>query len=209
MNCKRLVCGLYESNAYLIFAKDGQSAFLIDAGDDLAGLLSAIDASGARLQAIVLTHGHFDHILAAKGLREKTGAKVYIGAGDAPYLADQLLNCYDEQVSRAAFAPMEADELIGVPGREGVITLCGYDLRVLETPGHTPGGICLYCEEEKALFTGDTLFARGYGRMDLPGGSERDMVRSLKKLLALEDDVTIYPGHGPLATIGAARGGLF
>ncbi|MEG0934495.1 MAG: MBL fold metallo-hydrolase [Clostridia bacterium] len=209
MNCKRLVCGLYESNAYLIFAKDGQSAFLIDAGDDLAGLLSAIDASGARLQAIVLTHGHFDHILAAKGIREKTGAKVYIGAGDAPYLADQLLNCYDEQVSRAAFAPMEADELIGVPGREGVITLCGYDLRVLETPGHTPGGICLYCEEEKALFTGDTLFARGYGRMDLPGGSERDMVRSLKKLLALEDDVTIYPGHGPLATIGAARGGLF
>ncbi|MEG0985791.1 MAG: MBL fold metallo-hydrolase [Clostridia bacterium] len=209
MNCKRLVCGLYESNAYLIFAKDGQSAFLIDAGDDLAGLLSAIDASGARLQAIVLTHGHFDHILAAKGIREKTGAKVYIGAGDAPYLADQLLNCYDEQVSRAAFAPMEADELIGVPGREGVITLCGYDLRVLETPGHTPGGICLYCEEEKALFTGDTLFARGYGRMDLPGGSEHDMVRSLKKLLALEDDVTIYPGHGPLATIGAARGGLF
>ncbi|MEG1605276.1 MAG: MBL fold metallo-hydrolase [Clostridia bacterium] len=209
MNCKRLVCGLYESNAYLIFAKDGRSAFLIDAGDDLAGLLSAIDASGARLQAIVLTHGHFDHILAAKGIREKTGAKVYIGAGDAPYLADQLLNCYDEQVSRAAFAPMEADELIGVPGREGVITLCGYDLRVLETPGHTPGGICLYCEEEKALFTGDTLFARGYGRMDLPGGSERDMVRSLKKLLALEDDVTIYPGHGPLATIGAARGGLF
>ncbi|MEF9973262.1 MAG: MBL fold metallo-hydrolase [Clostridia bacterium] len=209
MNCKRLVCGLYESNAYLIFAKDGRSAFLIDAGDDLAGLLSAIDASGARLQAIVLTHGHFDHILAAKGIREKTGAKVYIGAGDAPYLADQLLNCYDEQVSRAAFAPMEADELIGVPGREGVVTLCGYDLRVLETPGHTPGGICLYCEEEKALFTGDTLFARGYGRMDLPGGSERDMVRSLKKLLALEDDVTIYPGHGPLATIGAARGGLF
>ncbi|MEF9895948.1 MAG: MBL fold metallo-hydrolase [Clostridia bacterium] len=209
MNCKRLVCGLYESNAYLIFAKDGRSAFLIDAGDDLAGLLSAIDASGARLQAIVLTHGHFDHILAAKGIREKTGAKVYIGAGDAPYLADQLLNCYDEQVSRAAFAPMEADELIGVPGREGVITLCGYDLRVLETPGHTPGGICLYCEEEKALFTGDTLFARGYGRMDLPGGSEREMAGSLKKLLALEDDVTIYPGHGPLATIGAARGGLF
>ncbi len=201
MEIRRIRCGMYAANAYLVYEKDGDEALLIDAGDALPELLRSVDDCGKRLAHILLTHGHFDHILAAGRLRKATGAELLIGAGDADYLIDPTLNCYDARSSRLTFEPCRADRLLG----KGPISLAGMAFEVIVTPGHTPGGLCLWHEPTLALFTGDTLFERGYGRLDLPGGDEAAMIDSLSRLLRMSDAATVYAGHGSSATLGEIK----
>ena len=183
MKIERIVCGAYAENAYCI---DGE--LLIDPGDDLPTLARL--AGG--IKAILLTHGHFDHMLAAEELQKRTGVPVYVHPLDAPMLSDASLSAYNPEVSS-----------LPQPGHIAYTaypeSLFGF--RVLHTPGHTPGSVCLYREEEKVLFSGDTLFQAGFGRTDLAGGSMHQLLSSLLTLLALPRDVRVYPGHGESTTI--------
>ena len=183
MKIEKIVCGAYAENAYCI---DGE--LLIDPGDDLPTLARL--AGG--IKAILLTHGHFDHMLAAEELQKRTGVPVYVHPLDAPMLSDASLSAYNPEVSS-----------LPQPGHIAYTaypeSLFGF--RVLHTPGHTPGSVCLYREEEKVLFSGDTLFQAGFGRTDLAGGSMHQLLSSLRTLLALPRDVRVYPGHGESTTI--------
>lgn len=183
MKIERIVCGAYAENAYCI---DGE--LLIDPGDDLPALARL---SGG-IKAILLTHGHFDHMLAAEELQKRTGVPVYVHPLDAPMLSDASLSAYNPEVSS-----------LPQPGHIACTaypeSLFGF--RVLHTPGHTPGSVCLYHEGEKVLFSGDTLFRAGFGRTDLAGGSMHQLLSSLRTLLALPRDVRVYPGHGESTTI--------
>lgn len=183
MKIEKIVCGAYAENAYCI---DGE--LLIDPGDDLPTLARL--AGG--IKAILLTHGHFDHMLAAEELQKRTGVPVYVHPLDAPMLSDASLSAYNPEVSS-----------LPQPGHIACTaypeSLFGF--RVLHTPGHTPGSVCLYREEEKVLFSGDTLFQAGFGRTDLAGGSMHQLLSSLRTLLALPQDVRVYPGHGESTTI--------
>ncbi len=183
MKIERIVCGAYAENAYCI---DGE--LLIDPGDDLPTLARL--AGG--IKAILLTHGHFDHMLAAEELQKRTGVPVYVHPLDAPMLSDASLSAYNPEVSS-----------LPQPGHIACTaypeSLFGF--RVLHTPGHTPGSVCLYHEGEKVLFSGDTLFRAGFGRTDLAGGSMHQLLSSLRTLLALPRDVRVYPGHGESTTI--------
>ena len=183
MKIERIVCGAYAENAYCI---DGE--LLIDPGDDLPTLARL--AGG--IKAILLTHGHFDHMLAAEELQKRTGVPVYVHPLDAPMLSDASLSAYNPEVSS-----------LPQPGHIACTaypeSLFGF--RVLHTPGHTPGSVCLYHEAEKVLFSGDTLFRAGFGRTDLAGGSMHQLLSSLRTLLALPRDIKVYPGHGESTTI--------
>ena len=183
MKIEKIVCGAYAENAYCI---DGE--LLIDPGDDLPPLARL--AGG--IKAILLTHGHFDHMLAAEELQKRTGVPVYVHPLDAPMLSDASLSAYNPEVSS-----------LPQPGHIACTaypeSLFGF--RVLHTPGHTPGSVCLYHEGEKVLFSGDTLFRAGFGRTDLAGGSMHQLLSSLRTLLALPRDVRVYPGHGESTTI--------
>ena len=187
MKIKRIVCGAYDENAYLV-----NDSVLIDPGDGLGALTKQCK----KLSAILLTHGHFDHTIACAPLQKAFGAKVYIDMNDAPMLTDQALSAYDPAACSLEL-PSELDfcEL----GSEA------FGLKVLRTPGHSKGSVCFYSEDEGILFSGDTLFKAGFGRMDLTGGSAIDMRRSLFELFKLPDDVTVYPGHGDSTTIGAEK----
>ena len=183
MKIEKIVCGAYAENAYCI---DGE--LLIDPGDDLPTLARL--AGG--IKAILLTHGHFDHMLAAEELQKRTGVPVYVHPLDAPMLSDASLSAYNPEVSS-----------LPQPGHIACTaypeSLFGF--RVLHTPGHTPGSVCLHHEGEKVLFSGDTLFRAGFGRTDLAGGSMHQLLSSLRTLLALPRDVRVYPGHGESTTI--------
>ena len=199
-NIQTIPCGAYQENAYLVCPDGRDDAFLVDPGDGLSAIQAAINASGRTLSAILLTHGHFDHILAAQPLAEHYGATVYIHENDAEMLDDP---------EKSAYAP----EVCLLPPPCGLprtcygktVEVCGETLHVLHTPGHSLGSVCLYDEAGGILFTGDTLFRAGYGRTDLHGGSERHMITSLTFLLALPGKLTAYPGHGPATTIAQER----
>lgn len=196
----RIECGMYQENAYLLCPEGGRQAVLIDPGDDLNRIKRYLAESGRTLAAILLTHGHFDHTLSAEPLNKITGANVYVHSGDENMLCDERLCAYDPNVSRLPCPKdLEADLL------EDTIDVCGIHFEVLHTPGHTPGSVCYYDPENELLFSGDTLFCAGFGRMDLPGGSAREMRISLKKLFGLSGDVRVYPGHGCETTIAFER----
>lgn len=186
----------FESNSYLLC--EGNEAILVDAGADPDRVEEALATRGLTLSAIVLTHGHFDHILSVDLLRERYGAPVLIHAADAELLGDGEKNAFATFFGRSrAWHP--ADRTL----REGdEITLGDKTLTVLHTPGHTEGCICLL--GDGILLSGDTLFASGYGRYDLYGGDEETLKISLRRLASLPADTVIYPGHGGASALDKA-----
>lgn len=186
----------WESNCYLLI--DGKDAVLVDAGIDHALITDLLAREGATLSAVILTHGHFDHTVSVDKLRDATGAQVMIHTDDAEMLTDAEKSAlYYFFGTRDAYRP--ADRLIK-DGDE--IPLGGETLRVLHTPGHSRGSICLLSGD--TLLTGDTLFDGGFGRYDLYGGDRDTLARSLATLGTLDSSLTIYPGHGGPAPLGAA-----
>jgi len=201
MFLKRLVIGALETNCYLISCKKTKKTAVIDPGgeDDVDLILNLLQKNNFDLKYIINTHGHIDHIAGNNLLKAKTEALLLIHRLDADMLVDANKNFSFFMGKVICSSP--ADKLL----EEGdEISLGTLNLIVIHTPGHTPGGISLV--SNNMVFTGDTLFAGGIGRTDLPGGSYPDLIKSIKeKLLFLGDDKTIYPGHGPDSTIGEER----
>ena len=188
----------FASNCYLIVS-DGH-ALVIDPAVSLSAILSALGEEDAVCDGIVLTHGHFDHMLSLDELRRAfPDAPVYIHEEDASFLGDGRKNAYTFFFHQErAWKP--ADKTL----RDGEEIVLGNErIRVIHTPGHTPGSICLVCGESD-LITGDTLFDGNYGRYDLWGGSLEALIDSMRLLATLSQDLTIYPGHGGTAQLGAA-----
>ena len=198
VNIQAVSCGIIQENAYIVSRDGRDDCVVIDPGDDFAKLQRAL--GGRPVGAILLTHGHFDHILAAGPLSQATGAPVYIHEADAEMLNDSTLNGYADLMGGFAQGP----EVTALPLGEA-IQASGLDFAVLHTPGHSKGSVCLYLKDEGVLFSGDTLFEAGYGRVDLYGGDMRAMLNSLKSLFDLPGDTRVCPGHGGETTIARER----
>lgn len=198
MKLKRFALGALWTNCYLVWDDNGE-AFAVDPGgpaDEVAGF---IEDNKLKLNWIILTHGHGDHIGGISDLRHKSLNGVAVHEKDADYLTSACKNFSTYTGTPVEFA--KADRLLN----DGDLLKIGeMEVKVIFTPGHTQGGISLLASqgEEKLLFSGDTLFARSVGRTDLPGGDEETLVQSLRKLNKLPSGLKVYPGHGPDTTIG-------
>jgi len=196
---KALVLGLLETNCYILADEKSREAVVIDPGGDFEEIKKEVKELNLTVKHIVLTHGHFDHTGALAQLKKTTGAEVLIHAEDASMLSptDQA----QPFLMDSGADPCPADGTL----KEGdKIQFGEYTLEVIHTPGHTSGGISLLID--KMIFVGDTLFCGSIGRTDLPGGSFKQLIDSIKrKLLTKGDDYLIYSGHGPASTIGEER----
>ncbi len=199
MKVMQLEVGSLGTNCYIAYCEHTKKAVVIDPGGDAARILALVNREGLAVEAIINTHGHADHVLANVKVQEGTGAPIWIHGADADMLGSgsRNLSAYmGDSTSCGA-----ADRLLA----DGeVLTIGDFTLKVLHTPGHTPGGISLL--GDKAVFVGDTLFAESIGRTDFPGGSYSQLIQSIKtKLMVLDDDIKAFPGHGPATTIGWER----
>lgn len=194
MKIERIPMRNFGANCYLL-EEDGIAA-VIDPGEVNDDLLSRI--KGLELRYILLTHGHFDHILGVAELKKETGAKVCIHPDDAPMLQDENLSLSARNVPGLQ-VPVTADVFL----YDGEILDFPMPIEVLHTPGHTKGSVCFKIDH--ILFTGDTLFCRTVGRTDFPGGSMEELIRSVDRLQALPGDYTLYPGHNRATTMEAER----
>lgn len=187
--------GVLQTNCYIVMDTRTRDALIIDPGAEPEKILSLVRRLGAQVRQIVNTHGHVDHISANGAvLAAFPGASLAIFEHEAAWLHDPKLNC-SVYVSKPYVSPAATVLL-----REHDTLSCGdHALRVLHTPGHTPGGICLITES--VMFSGDTLFAGTIGRCDLPGGNETLMMVSLNKLKVLSPELIVYPGHGPATVL--------
>lgn len=205
-----LPVGWLQCNCSVVGDPETREAIVIDPGDEVERILAVIAAHHLQVRAIVNTHAHIDHVGGLRKLREATGAPVLMHAED--------LELYRALEMQAALVGMRVPAMTEVDGllREGeTLRWGGYQARVIHTPGHTRGSVCLHLPAGNAsladggperLFAGDTLFAGSIGRTDLWGGSFEQIMESLRtKLLALPDETIVYPGHGPTTTIGAER----
>ena len=203
MKIDRLVLGEFETNCYILRSSEQQmECLIIDTGLDVRPLLDFLDKNKLNPVAVILTHGHIDHITGVNELRERfPSIAVYIHKLDAELLTDSVSNL--SFMTGESFSTDQADFLVDEPD---IIEKAGIQLRVIHTPGHTPGGICLYSQKDNVIFVGDTLFADSVGRTDFPGGDMRRLIESVKdKLLILPDETVVYPGHGPTTTIGREK----
>ena len=201
MQYKRFPLGALWTNGYLFWDEDGE-AFFIDPGGDASEVLKFVKAHGLKLRKVLLTHGHLDHIAGVRDLAPLVGSEVYVGRGDARILRNPPESL--QTALRIHCDPItDFQEVVeGQTLRVGKI-----EVQVMETPGHTEGGVCYLIAEgdEKVLASGDTLFAHSVGRTDLDGGDEVKLNASLLRLAKLPDDLRVLPGHGPETNIGKER----
>ena len=183
--------GQLETNCYVVTDEETLDCAVIDPGDESNAILDYLEENRLRCKAILLTHGHFDHVGAAEAVSEETGAPVYMNRLD------------DRDERHDPHFPFHLPDNGEYYGEGDSVELGSLRFEVLATPGHTPGSVCFRWEDK--LFAGDTLFAGSCGRTDLPGGSHADMLRSLRRLAELEGDYTVYPGHGEATTLEEER----
>lgn len=198
MRVKTCVLGAVSTNCYLVYNEGTKKAVIVDPADNAQFILNKCNELGITPEAILLTHGHFDHIMAGEDVRRSFHIKIYASETEDAMLSDSGLNLSGGWAGKQT--SFHADVLLK-DGDE--LELIGFRWKVIETPGHTTGSVCYYVPEEEVVFSGDTLFCESYGRTDLPTGSSSQMVSSLlDKVFALPDDTMAYPGHGDTTTIG-------
>ena len=194
---KSMTLGMVATNCYLIINKETKEALLIDPADNALRISNVIEENVCTLKAILLTHGHFDHIMALNELKKRYNVPVYAHEEEEDVLKQSSLNMSG---MIGQIYTTQADIYV----KDGEhLKRAGLDIIVLHTPGHTKGGVCYYLPEEKVLMSGDTLFHCSIGRTDFPTGSMSQLVRSVKEqLFVLPDDVQVYPGHDSVTSIG-------
>lgn len=200
MEIKNILVGEIFTNCYLVKNEKTKEGFIVDPGGDAYKLVAHIGNMDMKPKAILLTHGHCDHIGAVMELKEKYGIDVYASTIEEELLGDTRLNLSGWMGMNVA---IKADKYL----KDGeIINIAGFDIKFILTPGHTKGSGCFYIEDEKVLFSGDTLFCMSRGRTDFPGGSEREIIDSIKnKLLTLPGDTTVLPGHNEETSIEYER----
>lgn len=194
MKVHTLLLGALGTNSYLLEDEDTHTCAVIDPADEYGVIRSELSRLGLTVAAILLTHVHFDHIGALYELARDTGATVYVGESDRAALSEPTLN-----LSAAFGNPIVYGGKVTTVRDGSVIPLGNSKITVLETPGHTPGSVCYLTEE--GVFCGDTVFREGIGRTDFPGGSTSAILESLDTILALDEERTLYPGHGGVTTV--------
>lgn len=202
MLLKTVVVTEFMTNCFILGDEQTKKAFVVDPGGEADKILSQIASLQLEVVAIVNTHAHVDHIGAIREVRDATGAQVMMHRSELPLLqsASRMGRLFGIHVEQ----PPDPDRFL----EEGDDISLGnsLSLKVIETPGHSPGGISLVSSDGKICFAGDTLFAGSIGRTDLPGGDYHTLISSIKtKLLPLGDDVKVLPGHGPATTLGTER----
>lgn len=189
------------ANCYMLIDEKSGEAAIVDPAWYVDEFNSLLDKNNAKLKYILLTHGHFDHIFGVHGLRGATGAKVVIHFKDVEHLIDPKKSLAEGNMPEPQI-PVTADMLV----KEGdVLTLGEEEIKVMSTPGHTMGSVCYIIESEKTIISGDTLFCMTAGRTDFPDGSDELMISSLKRLIALEGDYRVLPGHNRETTLESER----
>ena len=206
MKINHYVVGMVQTNCYIVINDESKECFIIDPGASGKQLAEKIKQDSLTPVAVLLTHGHFDHVAAAEDLAKEFDIKIYAHEAEADTLHDSQKN-----VSWMIGCKESYDADVFLKDEE-VITLAGFAIKVLHTPGHTEGGCCYYVADENVVFTGDTLFAQSVGRTDFPGGSMSQIVRSIQEKLMtlneagnLETDIMVYPGHNDPTTIETER----
>lgn len=200
----KMTMGVCQTNCYFLYREGSFDAVFVDPADQGGAIYDALSERGFKVAAILLTHGHFDHIWGVRELKEKSGAKLYAYEGERELCGDSGLNV-SKQVGRPCTVAGDVDVWLK-DGEE--VTAAGMICSVIATPGHTQGSCCYYFKAEKPgesgfLISGDTLFQESVGRTDFPTGSMGQIVRSIQdKLFTLPDETKVYPGHGESTTIG-------
>ena len=199
MQIKTITVGPFEVNCYLCWDDASHDGVIIDPGFSEDEIIRQVQAADVKPLAVLLTHGHGDHIAALKPIKDYFNVPLYVGRDEVDLLANPSAN-----VSAMIGQPIVVPEPDYLLDDDQIVEIGSLSFRVLHTPGHTPGGVCFHHED--IVLTGDTLFWGSVGRVDLPGGSGRTLIESIRaKLMQLPDEVTCYPGHGPTTTIGFER----
>ncbi|HET8975989.1 MAG TPA: MBL fold metallo-hydrolase [Solirubrobacterales bacterium] len=195
-----LTVGPVQENCFL-FRRDGSDrALIVDPGDEAPRILAAVEELGVEVEAILLTHTHFDHIGAVAPVAEATGAPVWCPEIEVPVLADLMA------WTPPGFGPFESYEADQTLKGGEKLELAGFDIDVIHTPGHSPGHVTFSVPDEQAIFSGDVLFQGSVGRVDLPGGDGPTLMESLRDLVeSLPPETRVHPGHMGLTTLGAER----
>ncbi|MFV0241009.1 MAG: MBL fold metallo-hydrolase [Lacrimispora sphenoides] len=190
--------GQLGTNCYVIYRESLKKAVIVDPGADGAYILDLCRELSLVPEAIILTHGHFDHILAVKDIKEAfPDVKIYAGKQEEEMLAEPSVNL------SSSFGKAYSVHADGYEEDGAILPLAGMAFKVLLTPGHTSGSVCYLIESENVLISGDTLFLESLGRTDFPTGSQSQILSSIKeRLFVLPDDTLVYPGHGEATTIG-------
>ena len=197
MKVEKFVTGIISTNCYLVINEDTKQAVVIDPAACPSYLMSHIKSEGLKIEAILLTHGHFDHIMGIDGFLSEFDVPVYVHEEDADAMEDPVLNQSSTYTSGYTFGKARY-----LRDRQ-TLELAGYTFQVIHTPGHTKGGCCYYVASEGVLFSGDTLFQNSVGRTDFVNSSTSDLVHSVReKLFLLPDDTMVYPGHMGETKIG-------
>ena len=198
MKIEKYVVGVIGTNCYLVINEATKETVMVDPGDYPLKMQNAVKEAGLKIQAVLLTHAHFDHIMGLDDVMKECQVPVYVEEADLDMMTDGRRNL------SASYVHGGYQYKNATPVKDGqVLQIAGMQFEVIHTPGHTPGGCCYYMEKEGVLFSGDTLFQTSVGRSDFPGGSASELVRSVKeKLLVLPEETHVYPGHMDETTIG-------
>ena len=202
MEIQTLKTGQLATNCYLVYDQKAPDIIVIDPGDDADYIISQLNESNKIPSKIIATHGHFDHLLAVTELKLAYNIPLLMHKDDA-FLLNRLQSSAKYFIGIEADPPPSVDQFL----KDGdKISVGDYSLDIIATPGHTPGGIALYCKEEKALFVGDTIFEEGgVGRTDFTYSKHNDLIKSIEKLLKLPEDTVVYPGHGEITSVKEAK----
>ena len=196
MKIEKFVLGSFGTNCYLLINEESKEIVIVDPATCPDYLLSHVKSNGYIPKAILITHGHFDHVMGIDGWVNQFDIPVYIHEDEKKIIEDPAMNL------SASFGPSYSYKNVTCLKDSEKLNVAGFDFTVIHTPGHTSGGCCYYCETEEVLISGDTLFYQSVGRSDFPTGSMATLVRSIKgKLFGLPDEVMVYPGHGEYTCI--------